>query len=81
VCRALSNLIRLLRAIFSPLIQRNLSVCRCMATFFIIFCGMFNTAFYSVFFKVYSHTLSYTSFLCMGIHHVVVLGLVVMESA
>ena len=53
----------------------------CVATFFIIFCGMFNTAFYSVFFKVYSPTLSYTSFLCMGIHHVVVLGLVVMESA
>ena len=27
------------RVIFSSLIQRNLSVCRCMATLFIIFCG------------------------------------------
>ena len=57
VCRALSNFLCLLRAMFSPLIQRNLSVCRCMAIFFIMFCGTFNTAFYSISFKVYSHTL------------------------
>ena len=56
-CLALSNFLCLLRAIFSPLIQGNLSVCRCMAIFFIMFCGMFNTAFYSISFKVYSHTL------------------------
>ena len=51
------NFLCLLRAIFSPLIPRNLSVCRCMAIFFIIFRGMFNTAFYFISFKMYSHTL------------------------